>query len=228
MPRAIFITGGTGYMGSRVIPLLRERGHRVVALVRPGSERKLPQGCDVVRGNALDGGSYASSIGSCDTFVQLTGVARPSPAKAREFVSIDRKSAMEAIRVAVGANIQHFVYLSVAHPAPMMHAYIEPRSACEDALRASGLNATILRPWYVLGPGHRWPYVLIPFYRIAELIPSKREGALRLGLVTLRQMLNALVAAVENPTRGVKVVEVPEIRTAPSARDRERGLRGAP
>ncbi len=212
MARRVFITGGTGYMGSRLIPLLLARGHQVVALVRPGSERKLPAGCTTVQGDALDGGSYASSIGSCDTFVQLVGVAHPSPAKAREFVSVDQKSAMEAIRVAARAGIQHFVYLSVAHPAPMMHAYIEARSACEDALRASGLNATILRPWYVLGPGHRWPYVLIPFYRIAELIPSKRDSALRLGLVTLPQMVNALAAAVEDPARGVKVAEVPEIR----------------
>ena len=108
----------------------------------------------------------------------------------------------------------HFVYVSVAHPAPMMHAYIEARSACEDKLRASGLNATILRPWYVLGPGHRWPCALIPFYWLAERIPSKREAARRLGLVTVAQMVNALVHAVENPAEGIKVVEVPEIRMA--------------
>jgi uncharacterized protein YbjT (DUF2867 family) len=214
MARRVFITGGTGYMGSRLIPLLLERGHQVVALVRPGSERKLPPGCTEAQGNALDGGSYASSVSSCETFVHLIGVAHPSPAKAREFVAIDQKSAMEAVGVATRQGIQHFVYVSVAHPAPMMHAYIEARSACEDALRASGLNATILRPWYVLGPGHRWPYLLIPFYRIAELIPSKRESAQRLGLVTLPQIVNALAAAVENPARGVRVVEVPEIRAA--------------
>jgi uncharacterized protein YbjT (DUF2867 family) len=96
----------------------------------------------------------------------------------------------------------------------MMHAYIEARSACEDRLRASGLSATILRPWYVLGPGHRWPYALIPFYWLAECIPSKREAARRLGLVTVAQMVNALVQAVENPPKGIKVMEVPEIRMA--------------
>jgi uncharacterized protein YbjT (DUF2867 family) len=216
MARRVFITGGTGYIGRRLIPRLLERGHAVIALVRPGSESKLPPGSGIVRGDALDGGSYASSLAGCDTFVQLAGVAHPSPTKAREFISVDQKSAMEAIRVAARAGVRHFVYLSVAHPAPMMHAYIAARSACEDALRASGLDATILRPWYVLGPGHRWPCVLIPFYRMAERLPSTRGGALRLGLVTLAQMVNALVAAVENPARGVKVAEVPAIRAAPS------------
>lgn len=213
-PRQVFVTGGTGYMGSRLIRMLLERGHGIAALARPGSQSKLPSGCTLVLGNALDGDSYAQHLGACDTLAQLVGVTHPSPAKAREFVEIDQKSAMEAIRVAAQARIAHFVYVSVAHPAPMMHAYIEARTACEDKLLASGLNATILRPWYVLGPGHRWPYVLIPFYWLAERIPSKREAARRLGLVTVAQMVNALVHAVENPAKGVKVVEVPEIRTA--------------
>jgi len=201
-------------MGSRLIPTLLERGHGITALARPESQSKLAPGCMPVLGNALDGDSYAQSIGACDTFVQLVGVAHPSPAKAREFVEIDQKSAMEAIRVAEQARIAHFIYVSVAHPAPMMHAYIEARSACEDTLRASGLSATILRPWYVLGPGHRWPSALIPFYWLAERIPSKRDAARRLGLVTVAQMVNALVHAVENPAQGIKIVEVPEIRMA--------------
>ena len=68
----------------------------------------------------------------------------------------------------------------------------------------------------MLGPGHRWPYLLLPFYAVARLIPSKRETALRLGLVTLRHMVAALVRAIENPPPigSVRVVEAPEIRRA--------------
>jgi len=111
-------------------------------------------------------------------------------------------------------GIRHFVYLSVAHPAPMMQDYIAVRSECEAAIESAGLNATILRPWYVLGPGHRWPYLLLPVYTVAELLPPTREGAQRLGLVTLEQMTNALTVAVENPVDGIRVVTVPEIRAA--------------
>jgi uncharacterized protein YbjT (DUF2867 family) len=212
MPHRIFLTGGTGYMGSRLIPMLAARGHEVVALVRPGSERRLPAGCTAVAGDALDGASYQQHVRGCDTFIQLVGVAHPSPAKAKEFVSVDQRSGMEAIQEAKHAGVDHFIYMSVARPAPAMHAYIAARSACEAELEASGLNATILRPWYVLGPGHRWPYALIPFYWMAERIPSTRGGAFRLGLVTVKQMLNALSAAVERPAAGVKIVEVPAIR----------------
>ena len=153
--RSIFIAGGTGYIGQRLIPRLLERGHAVRALVRPGSERKLPKGCTAVMGNALDGASYARNISPADTFVQLVGVAHPSPAKAADFRKIDLLAGLGAIAAAKAAEVRHFVYVSVAHPAPMMQAYIAIRTECEGAIDAAGLHATFLRPWYVLGPGHR-------------------------------------------------------------------------
>lgn len=98
----VFIAGGTGYMGQRLIPRLLERGHEVRALVRPGSEKKLPTGCIPVLGNALDGASYADKISPADTFVQLAGVAHPSPAKAEEFRKVDLVSGLGAVAAAKG------------------------------------------------------------------------------------------------------------------------------
>jgi uncharacterized protein YbjT (DUF2867 family) len=165
--RSVFIAGGTGYMGQRLIPRLLERGHNVRALVRPGSERKLADGCTSVTGNALDASSYAQQISPADTFVQLVGVAHPSPSKTAEFRTIDLPAGMGAVNAAQSAGVRNFVYVSVAHPAPMMQAYIAVRTECEAAIDAAGLNATILRPWYVLGPdidGRTYccPYTSLP------------------------------------------------------------------
>jgi len=212
--RCVFVTGGTGYLGRPMIASLLKRGHKVQALVRAGSEGKLPPGCTPIAGNALDGKSYADQIAPADTFVQLVGVSHPSPAKAAEFRSVDLVSATEAVHAAAQSGIRHFVYLSVAHPAPIMKAYVRVRMECEAILRQSDLNATILRPWYVTGPGHRWPYTLVPFYWLMERLPATRVGARRLGLVTHAQMVTALVRGVENPGQGVRVVEVPEIRAS--------------
>jgi uncharacterized protein YbjT (DUF2867 family) len=93
-----------------------------------------------------------------------------------------------------------------------MKVYQEVRSEIEARIRESGLHATILKPWYVLGPGHAWPYALIPVYWLMERIPSTRAGAQRLGLVTLEQMLRALTMAAAAPCTGVRVLGVPEIR----------------
>jgi uncharacterized protein YbjT (DUF2867 family) len=212
--RRVFITGGTGYIGTALIPILVERGHRLRALVRPGSKAKLPAQCEVVSGNALDANSYRQLIRPSDTFIHLVGVPHPSPAKGAEFRAIDLVSAREAIDACAELGMHHFIYLSVAHPAPMMKDYIAVRSECEGMIRENRLNATIVRPWYVLGSGHRWPYALLPFYKLCEWLPFTRAGAQRLGLVTLDQLVVALVEAVESPVQGVRIVSVPEIRSA--------------
>lgn len=208
----MFVAGSTGYLGRPLIAALLERGYQVRALARPGSEGRLPSGCEIVFGDALNGSSYGGQIDPADTFVQLVGVSHPSPSKANLFRKVDFASASGAVKAAADTGIQHFIYLSVAHPAPVMKAYIQTRVECEARIRESGLNATILRPWYVLGPGHRWPYALLPLYWLMERFPRTRPGARRLGLVTRQQMIRALVDAVENPARGFKVIEVPEIR----------------
>jgi uncharacterized protein YbjT (DUF2867 family) len=212
--RRVFITGGTGYIGSALIPILLERDHRIRALVRPGSKAKLPAACEVVSGNALDANTYRQLIRPCDTFIHLVGVPHPSPKKAAEFRAIDLVSGREAISACAELGMRHFVYLSVAHPAPILKDYIAARTECEQMIEQKHLNATILRPWYVLGPGHRWPYLLLPIYKVCEWLPFTRAAALRLGLVTLEQLVLALVEAVESPARGIHIVAVPEIRTA--------------
>lgn len=176
----------------------------------------MPRGCEVIVGDPFDRRTFAGAIPPCDTFVQLVGVPHPSPRKATQFLEIDLRSAVESVAAARDAGIAHFVYVSVAHPAPAMKAYWQARAEGEEILRASGLSATILRPWYVLGPGHRWPYALLPFYWLLERLPPTREGARRLGLVTLEQMTRALLFAIEStpPTKTPRVLEVPDIRGA--------------
>ena len=200
-------------MGCRLVPMLLARGHEVRALTRIPSVARLPRDCHPVFGSAVSGG-YDSHVPQECTFVHLVGVAHPSPAKAEQFRTVDLASLRVSIAAAQKAQARHFVFVSVAHPAPAMKAYIAVRQECEQIIGQSGLNATILRPWYVLGPGHRWPYLLAPMYWLMERIPPTREGARRLGLVTLPQMLRALVSAVEHPAQGIKVVDVPAIRAA--------------
>ena|SRR5271167_3427424 len=210
--REVFITGATGFMGSRLAAELLRRGHRVRALARPGSEAKLPAGCDVVHGDALRSETYRERISPADTFVHLIGVAHPNPKKAAEFRDIDLKSCEEAVGAASGAGVRHFVYLSVARPAPVMQEYQAVRAEGERLIRESGLLATFVRPWYVLGPGRRWPLLLVPMYALARLLHSTRDGAKRLGLVTVEQMTQTLAWAVENPPEGTRVLEPPQIR----------------
>jgi uncharacterized protein YbjT (DUF2867 family) len=208
----MFITGGTGYMGRELIPSLVERGHNITALVRERSEGKLPAGASGVSGNALQMDSYTEHVRGAHTFVHLIGVPHPSPAKAAQFRSVDLVSIRVAVKAAQDAGVRHFVYLSVAQPAPVMKAFLEIRHAGEEMTRASGMTATFVRPWYVLGPGHCWPYPLLPIYWLLERLPVTRESARRLGFVTIKQLVRTLVWTVENPPDDIRIIDVPRIR----------------
>jgi uncharacterized protein YbjT (DUF2867 family) len=212
----VFLTGATGYIGRHLIPELIARGHTVRALVRRESAGKLARGAEPVAGDALNALSFAHHIGPSDTFVQLVGVAHPSPAKANEFRSIDLVSVHESVRAVRGSSIRHFVYLSVAMPAPAMQAYVAVRAEGERLVRESGLAATFLRPWYVLGPGHRWPYALLPAYWLWSLFD--RDTSARLYPVKLARVIRALADAIESPPDGVRIIEAPEMRGQPALR----------
>lgn len=199
-------------MGSRLIPLLLKRGHTVKALVRKVSERQVPAGVQCVIGDALQLHSYTEEVRGADTFVHLIGTPHPSPAKAKQFHDVDLVSAQVAINAGRDAGVRHFVYLSVAQPAPVMKAFIEVRMKGEEMIRSSGIPATFLRPWYVLGPGHWWPYAILPAYWVLERLPKTKSSAQRLGFVTIDQMVHALLWAVENPPPEIQILEVPQIR----------------
>jgi uncharacterized protein YbjT (DUF2867 family) len=209
----VFVIGGTGYLGSALIPALVGRGYPVQALTRKASAAKLPREVSVVIGDALDAECFAAAIPAGATVVHLVGTPHPNPAKAAEFQRVDLGSIRATAHAATRAYASHLVYVSVAHPAPVMRAYIEARVAGEALVRTSGIPATIFRPWYIVGPGHRWPVLLAPIYALLRVIPATREGAERLGLVTREQMVGALLEAIAHPPRGaLRMVEVPEIR----------------
>jgi uncharacterized protein YbjT (DUF2867 family) len=214
MSARICITGATGYLGRALCRMLDHS--RLLALVRAGGAARLEAGVPYAELDVLDPEPLARVLAPGDTVVHLIGTPHPGPGKAAEFQRVDLASVLACAAAASHARVAHFVYVSVAQPAPVMAAYVEARRAGEAAIGDAGLTATILRPWYVLGPGHRWAYLLLPLYGAAELLPAWRDSARRLGMVTLEQMTRALLAAIGNPppagTR--RVLDVPGIRAA--------------
>jgi nucleoside-diphosphate-sugar epimerase len=201
-------------MGAGLAAELLRRGHHVRILTRPSSVGRVVPGAEAVVGDALDAASYRELVRPSETFVHLVGTPHPSPAKAAEFRRVDLPSIHAAVGVATAVGVQQLIYLSVAHPAPVMHAYIAVRTEGERLIRDAGLTATVVRPWYVLGPGHWWPAALRPFYAAARLVPAWRDGAERLGFVTIDEMVKALTWVVEHPPRlgDVRIMDVPAIR----------------
>lgn len=211
--KEVFITGGTGYIGSRLIKQLLERKHRVTALVRKGSEHKLPSGVTVITADPFDAASFAPAVPGNAVFVQLLGVSHPSPKKARQFREIDLRSVKASADAAGNTAVSNFIYVSVAmHPSKLMEAYQFCRSEGETYCLSKGFNCTFIRPWYVIGPAHWWPLLLLPVYAVAEIVPAWRQKARSVALVTIRQMITTLIQAVEATPLPHNIIEIKQIR----------------
>ncbi len=215
-PLDILVTGGTGYIGHHLIPLLIARGHRVRVLARRQSLDRVPSGATTVEGDALNTESVACAIQPGDTVIHLVGTPHPRPSKADRFEKVDLLSIRSTVGAARTVGIGHLVYVSVAQPAPTMQDYLWVRMLGETMIREARLTASIIRPWNVLRPGHWWPKLLRPLYKLAGRNPSLQPMVERLGLLTLEQMMTAMAYAVENPPPNGqrRIYDVPAIRRA--------------
>jgi nucleoside-diphosphate-sugar epimerase len=160
----LFITGGTGLVGSRLLPRLRDAGHDCTALVRPG--RELPPGITPVEGDLLDAAPLSSALAGVDAVIHLAALFRTDDVDAIHRVNLDgTRRLIEATREGapharvVMASTSN-VYADVGpHPADeddptdATDAYPASKIAAEGELRASGLTWSILRFGFVYGDG---------------------------------------------------------------------------
>jgi nucleoside-diphosphate-sugar epimerase len=148
------VTGATGYLGWRATILLRERGHDVVALARPGHARRAASAAlDVVE---LDAGAPAARalIAGCDAVLHFAGI--PDPRRAREDPArAVRENAGTTLNLLEGcaAHGAGLVYPSSARAASAPDPYAISKLLGEVACRAHRARATALRLTSVFGPG---------------------------------------------------------------------------
>ena len=175
----VFVTGGTGYVGRALIPVAAAaRPPRAARCVRARIDRARVR-------QASRSPATRSTPRRSSRHAHAGSDARPPGRHAAsepvEGGANSNGSTLASIRASVAAatraGVAHLVYVSVAQPAPLMRAYVAVRAAGEDGDPRGGLTATCLRPWYVLGPGHRWPLVLVPLYRVAEWLPAYARDA---------------------------------------------------
>jgi len=98
-----------------------------------------------------------------------------------------------------------------------MADYQQARRQGEEMLTASGLASTFVRPWYVVGPGHYWPLLFYPFFKLLEIIPSTSAAAKALAVVPLKKMLLVLKQVIlAPPPATIDIVDVQDIKQARS------------
>lgn len=143
----ILIAGGTGTLGRRLVPSLVARGMsvRVLARHRPAARDTEPSRIEVNAGDVRDPAVLDRALDRVDTVV--SAISGFGGAAALGSHAVDRDGNLALIEAARRANVGHVVLLSVhtagpSHPIPLFR----DKWAAEEALRASGLSWTIIRP----------------------------------------------------------------------------------
>jgi uncharacterized protein YbjT (DUF2867 family) len=210
--KTLFITGATGFLGNALIKQLSENPeYEIYGLVRKGSEGKLPPNVKEIIANPFDADSFKNQVPKGCIYLHLIGVHRPAPWRTKAFREIDLGSVLQSIKAAKSADCQHFIYVSVAMESSVMFTYQANKKRAEAALNASGLQVSLLRPWYVVGEGRTWVSIFDGLYNLAEKYPKTLAKIRKFRLVSHQQVLETLIHAIKSEPKKLTIYEIEDI-----------------
>ena len=208
----VAIAGGSGFVGRHVVEALRARGHAVLVLAR--GQRGVPLGAELVRCDLAHEPVPAGALAGCEALVNLAGIKREEGGQTFEAVHVG--ATRRLLAAGAEAGIRRFVHVSVvcSRPDPRL-PYHETKWRAEEAVRASGLDFTILRPAVIYGPGDDMVTHLVRMIRFSPLFPVVGRGDSILQPVDVRDVAEAVAAALDRPRSigGTYDVVGPERRT---------------
>jgi nucleoside-diphosphate-sugar epimerase len=209
----VFVTGGTGFIGSHLVDALLARGDEVVCLTRnPTNAKRIfaDRPVEIVQGNLQDAQALAAGCTGADAVFHLAGLV--AARNRAEFFAVNGSATRTLVSVAHRAapSLRHFIYVSsvaAAGPSAKGQALSESvrtqpvtdygwsKLAGEEAVRASQLPWTIVRPPAVYGPRDTEVFKLFKFAR-RGLVPLFGDGSQELSLVYAPDLAAALIACL--------------------------------
>lgn len=145
----ILIAGASGPLGLALIEAAKAAGHAVIALVRPGSEKKLEPVRDKIveirTADVVEAASLGGKMRGVDTVISTVGLTRGVD---RTHEEVDYQGNLNLLNEAKKAGVKTFAFCSVlgCDKAPVGVPVIDQKRRFELALIASGMNYIIYRP----------------------------------------------------------------------------------
>ncbi len=198
----VFVTGGTGFIGQEVLKQLFAAGHEVRALVRAGSENKLPihPGLDLRRGDAVDPASLAGALAGCDATIHLVGIIREIPAKGITFEKLHVETTRNLLEAAQSQGVRRYLQMSAnGTREDATTPYHQSKWQAEKLVRASQLDWTIFRPSLTFGAKGEFVHMLADLVRKLPVVPVFGDGQYRMSPVTVEDVAASFVAALAQP-----------------------------
>jgi nucleoside-diphosphate-sugar epimerase len=210
MTPTIFVTGGAGFVGSRLVPALAQRGHAVVALDRSGRLEQRMAGLErvrIVRGDLLSPDTYRTALASCDVVAHLAALTGRG---SRHDHFQANAVATETLLAQCHAKRPRFLFVSsiaTAFPDIRHYDYAQAKARAEDAVRRSGLRYAILRPTMILGQGSP---ILVSFEKLAMLpvMPMFGGGETLVQPVHVDDVVEYIAAVIEQDLFSGETFEV--------------------
>ena len=196
----IFLTGGTGFVGSEVLGQLLSAGHTVRCLVRGGSEGKLPirEGVEVRLGDVVEPQSLKGILEGCDAVIHLVGVIREVPSRGVTFSRLHFEATRNMVEAAISQGVKRFMQMSANGTRPQAESpYHRSKWQAEEAVRDSELEWTIFRPSLIFGPEDEFVNLLAGLVRKLPLVPVIGNGRYRMTPVAVQDVARSFVAALE-------------------------------
>ena len=206
MSRKIAITGATGFAGRHAVAELLSRGHSLRALVRNPQAAGLPEGVELVKGDLSDTAALAQFTEGADAIIHLAGAL--TALDRAGYFAVNAEGTRNLADAARQARVRRFVQISsLAAREPQLSGYAASKKGGEDVIsaRMDELNAIIIRPPAVYGPGDRGTLPLIKeLTRPVAAIPGPADA--RFSLIHGRDLARLIGVAVASQANGLHEV----------------------
>jgi nucleoside-diphosphate-sugar epimerase len=197
----IAVTGGTGFVGRRLIDLAAEGGHAIRALTRrPQEPRDL---VDWIEGSLEDRDALERLVQGSDAVIHVAGVINAPDAAGFEAGNV--KGTLAMLAAATAAGTRRFAHVSsLAAREPKLSRYGASKARSEELVESSGLDWVIVRPPAVYGPGDK---ETLELFRMAKagLILLPPRG--RLSLIHVDDLARLLLNLAEREEPAKLVIE---------------------
>ena len=184
----VFVTGATGFTGSRVVPLLLKSGYEVRSLYRASSDRSLLSAPEIewAAGDLSDTTALTTAMNGADALVNVA--------------SLGFGHAESIVSAAQQAGIQRAIFISTTAIFTQLNAGSKKvRVAAELAIETSGLKYTILRQTMIYGsPRDRNMWRLIRFMRSSPIVPIFGDGKYLQQPIHVDDVAQAVVSCLSN------------------------------
>jgi uncharacterized protein YbjT (DUF2867 family) len=203
----ILVTGGTGFVGPKIVHALRAAGHDVRALVRK-PERGAALGVELVEGDVTDAASLRRAVEGCDAVVHLVAIILGKPA---DFERVMAQGTRDLVAAARDAGVRRFVLMSalgVSEKTKELTPYYRGKWDMEQAVRGSGLEHVIFRPSFVFGSDGGALQVFIRQVRWSPVTPVIGDGKKEIQPIWVDDVAAYFAKGVDLPAAANRTFEL--------------------